>query len=87
MARNVRMTHSGHLRDPEVAAEYLSEALEDGDPSVVLIIVIGHLDCSPVRTRSDGGRYTDHSTGLPGLSMPSRRNRQKASRLPKRKWT
>lgn len=37
MARNVRATHSEHLRDPEVAAEYLSEALEDGDPSVVLM--------------------------------------------------
>lgn len=37
MARNVRATHSEHLRDPEVAAEYLSEALEEGDPSVVLM--------------------------------------------------
>ena len=37
MARNVRATHSEHLRDPEVAAEYLSDALEDGDSSVVLM--------------------------------------------------
>ena len=37
MARNVRVTHSEHLRDPEVAAEYLSEALEDGDASVILM--------------------------------------------------
>lgn len=37
MARNVRMTHSEHLRDPAVAAEYLNAALEDGDPSVVLM--------------------------------------------------
>ena len=37
MARNVRVTHSEHLRDPEVAAEYLSEALNDGDPSVILM--------------------------------------------------
>lgn len=37
MARNVRATHSEHLRDPEVAAEYLNTALEDGEPSVVLM--------------------------------------------------
>lgn len=37
MARNVRATHSEHLRDPEVAAEYLSEALEDGDATVILM--------------------------------------------------
>jgi len=37
MARNVRVTHSEYLRDPEVAAEYLSEALEDGDPAVILM--------------------------------------------------
>ncbi|MGL6161397.1 addiction module antidote protein [Microbulbifer sp.] len=36
MARNVRVTHNEYLRDPEVAAEYLSEALEDGDPAVIL---------------------------------------------------
>ncbi|HEX7027215.1 MAG TPA: hypothetical protein VF268_08225 [Gammaproteobacteria bacterium] len=35
--RNVRKTHSEHLRDPAVAAEYLNAALEDGDPSVVLM--------------------------------------------------
>ncbi len=37
MVRNVRMTHSEHLRDSEVAAEYINEALEEGDPSVVLM--------------------------------------------------
>ncbi|MBL1278197.1 MAG: putative addiction module antidote protein [Ectothiorhodospiraceae bacterium] len=37
MARNVRATHSEHLRDPEVAAEYLSEALEEGDSCIVLM--------------------------------------------------
>lgn len=37
MARNVRATHSEHLRDPEVAAEYLSDALEDGDAAVILM--------------------------------------------------
>lgn len=37
MTRNVRETHKEHLRDPEVAAAYLSEALEDGDPAVILM--------------------------------------------------
>lgn len=37
MARNVRKTHATHLRDPAVAAEYLSEALEEGDAAVILM--------------------------------------------------
>lgn len=35
--RNVRVTHNEHLRDPEVAAEYLNEALEDGEAAVILM--------------------------------------------------
>lgn len=37
MKRNVRETHNEHLRDSEIAAEYLSEALEDGDAGVILM--------------------------------------------------
>lgn len=37
MVRNVRATHNEHLRDPEIAAEYLSEALEEGDAAVILM--------------------------------------------------
>jgi probable addiction module antidote protein len=37
MVRNVRQTHNEQLRDSEVAAEYLSEALEDGDTATVLM--------------------------------------------------
>lgn len=37
MARNVRATHNEHLRNPDVAAAYLSEALEEGDPAVILM--------------------------------------------------
>lgn len=37
MARNVRATHNEHLRDPEVAAEYLSEVLEKADAVVILM--------------------------------------------------
>ena len=37
MVRNVRTTHSEHLRDPEVAAEYLNQALLEDDPAIVLM--------------------------------------------------
>ena len=37
MTRNVRATHNEQLRDPEIAAEYLSEALEDGNAAVILM--------------------------------------------------
>ncbi|MDG2072179.1 MAG: putative addiction module antidote protein [Pseudomonadales bacterium] len=37
MTRNVRQTHNEQLRDAEVAAEYLSDALEDGDTATVLM--------------------------------------------------
>lgn len=37
MARNVRETHKEYLSNPEVAAEYLNAALEEGDPAVVLM--------------------------------------------------
>jgi probable addiction module antidote protein len=37
MARNVSSTHNEQLRDPEVAAEYINEAIDDGDTAVVLL--------------------------------------------------
>ena len=37
MTRTPRATPNQHLRDPGLAAEYLSEALDDGNPSVVLM--------------------------------------------------
>lgn len=37
MKANVRTTHSEHLRDPEVAAEYLNAALEESDATVILM--------------------------------------------------
>ena len=37
MTRNIRTTHNKHLRNPKVAAEYLSDALAESDPSVVLM--------------------------------------------------
>ena len=37
IARNIRITHSEHLRDPEVAAEYLNQALQEDEPGIVLL--------------------------------------------------
>jgi len=37
MTRNVRVTHSEHLRDPEIAAEYLNEAFEENNAAVILM--------------------------------------------------
>lgn len=37
MQSSARTTHSEHLRDPVIAAEYLNAALDDGDPSVILM--------------------------------------------------
>ena len=37
MTRHVRVTHNKHLRDSEVAAEYLSEAFNHGDATVILM--------------------------------------------------
>ena len=37
MVRSVRETHNEQLRDSEVAAVYLSEALEDSDTATVLM--------------------------------------------------
>ncbi len=37
MPRKVKATHNQHLRQPEVAAEYLSEALAEGDAAVILM--------------------------------------------------
>ena len=39
MTVNVRTTHNQHLRDLEVAAEYLNAALEEGDAAVILMAV------------------------------------------------
>ena len=52
MPRNVRTTHNEHLRDPQVAAEYLNLALQEDDPGIVLMALLniaeaqeeGHLD-------------------------------------------
>lgn len=37
MSRSVRTTHNEQLRDLEVAAEYLNEALAEGDAAIILM--------------------------------------------------
>ena len=36
-SRSVRKTHDKYLRDPEFAAEYLNEFLQDGDMAEILL--------------------------------------------------
>ena len=40
MTRNVRTTHGDHLRNPEVAAEYLDLALQEDDRGIVLMALL-----------------------------------------------
>ena len=77
MTRNVRSTHNQHLRDPEVAAEYLSEALEDGDAAVILMALRNIAEAqeggiTELATRSELGRESMYkmlsATGNPKLS-------------------
>jgi len=77
MTRNVRQTHNEILKDPEVAAEYLSEALEDGTPSIVLMALRNIAEAqeggiSGLAARSDLGRESMYKmlsdSGNPKLS-------------------
>jgi probable addiction module antidote protein len=77
MTRNVRTTHNQHLRDPEVAAEYLNEALEDGDAAVILMALRNIAEAqeggiTELATRSELGRESMYkmlsSSGNPKLS-------------------
>ena len=77
MARNVRATHNEHLRDPEIAAEYLSEALEDGEAAVILMALRNTVEAqedgiSGLAQRSELGRESMYkmlsAAGNPKLS-------------------
>ena len=77
MSRNIRSTHNEILRDPEVAAEYLNEALEDSDPAVILMAIRNLAEAQEdgitgLATRSELGRESMYkmlsSTGNPKLS-------------------
>jgi probable addiction module antidote protein len=75
--RNVRATHSEYLRDADVAAAYLSEALEDGDAAVILMALRNIAEAqadgiSGLAARSELGRESMYkmlsAAGNPKLS-------------------
>lgn len=81
MVRNVRETHNEHLRDLDVAAEYLSEALEEGDAAVILMALRNIAEAQEegiagLATRSRLGRESMYkmlsSGGNPKLSSFTR---------------
>ena len=81
MTRNVRQTHNEQLRNAEVAAEYLSEALEDGDTATVLMALRNITEA-----RADGVAGLAARTHLGRESMYkmlSRRGNPKLSTLTK----
>ena len=76
-SRNVRETHNKHLRDPEVAAEYINQALESGDPSIILMALRNIVEAqsdgiSGVAARAELGRESMYkmlsAKGNPKLS-------------------
>lgn len=77
MTRSVRETHNELLRDPEVAAEYLSAALEEADAAVILMALRNVAEAqedgiSGLATRSELGRESMYKmlskSGNPKLS-------------------
>ena len=76
-AGSVRQTHALHLRDHEVAAEYLCAALDDGGPGVILMALRNVAEAqvdgiSGLASRSNLGRESMYKmlskTGNPKLS-------------------
>jgi probable addiction module antidote protein len=76
-AGSVRQTHILHLRDQEMAAEYLCAALDDGDPGVILMALRNIAEAqddgiSGLASRSNLGRESMYKmlskTGNPKLS-------------------
>ena len=77
MTRSVRATHNELLRDPEIAAEYLSAALEEADAAVILMALRNVAEAqedgiSGLATRSELGRESMYKmlskSGNPKLS-------------------
>lgn len=59
--KNVRETHSEHLRDPIVAAEYINQALASDDVAIILMAIRNVVDAqeggiSTVAEKSELGR-------------------------------
>lgn len=75
--QNVRTTHNQQLREAEVAAEYLNEALADGDAAVILMALRNIAEAqeggiTELATRSELGRESMYkmlsASGNPKLS-------------------
>lgn len=47
VSRNIRETHNKHLRDLQVATEYLNEAIESGDKSIMLMAIRNIAEAQP----------------------------------------
>lgn len=76
-SRNVRETHNKQLRDSEVAAEYINQALESGDSSIILMALRNIVEAqsdgiSGVAARANLGRESMYkmlsAKGNPKLS-------------------
>ncbi|MFV2057922.1 MAG: addiction module antidote protein [Thiohalomonadales bacterium] len=76
-SRNVRETHNKQLRDSEVAAEYINQALESGDSSIILMALRNIVEAqsdgiSGVASRANLGRESMYkmlsTNGNPKLS-------------------
>lgn len=44
LERSIRQTHNKYLRDPESAANYINDALESNDPSIILMAIRNVVD-------------------------------------------
>ena len=76
-SRSVRETHNKQLRDPEMAAEYINQALESGDSSIILMALRNIVEAqsdgiSGVAARANLGRESMYkmlsAKGIPKLS-------------------
>ena len=79
--RNVRTTHNRHLRNQQVATEYLNAALDDGNTAVILMALRNIAEAqkdgiSGLAIRSSLGRESMYkmlsSSGNPKLSSFTR---------------
>ena len=79
-SRNIRQTHNKHLREPEVAAEYINHALASEDVAIILMAIRNVVDAQEdgiagVAERSALGRENMYKilspSGNPKLSTLS----------------
>ena len=69
MTRNVRQTHNELLRDPEVAAEYLSEAFEDGISGLAARSHLGRESMYKMLSSTSNPKLTSFTQVIHGLGL------------------